>query len=180
MLDPRYPWLAVSFLTLIATGALVYYLIVASGLFKGSLMAHFRSYGPDKPLYPFSRLLDTLAVWSLMVSSMLDSLTMESRTDWVFAPAVFFSISLMAFAGSAITRWRPELRESLPRWYHELLVDSTRLERRHLAYAWLRIPRRMRWRLNSDQASFRVWADMVRLTAFYGARDPDDPWLKWK
>jgi hypothetical protein len=67
----------------------------------------------------------------------------------------------------------------LPRWYFDLLRRATRQERRHIAYAWLRIPHKMRWRLNGDQASFHVWADTVRITVFYGARDPDDPWELW-
>jgi hypothetical protein len=38
----------------------------------------------------------------------------------------------------------------------------------------------MRWRLNSDQKAFGTWADTVRMTVTYGARDPDDPWVTWQ
>lgn len=179
MFDPRYPWLAVGFLTLIASGALIYYGAIVSGLYKDALMAHFRYYGPERPFCPVARFLVVLGAWSLMLSSMLDALTQRHRATWVFAPIIFLTLSLMAFAGSVIVRQKPALRQSLPRWYFDLLRTTTRQERRHIAYAWLRVPRKMRWRLNGDQASFRVWADMVRLTAFYGARDPDDPWAVW-
>ena len=176
MFDPRYPWLAVGFLTLIASGALIYYGAVVSGLYKDPLMARFRLYGEERRYYPICRFLDTLAVWSLMMSSMLDALTARHRSSWIFAPVIFLTLTLLAFGSSLVARQKPVLREALPHWYYELLDAATRQERRQIAYAWLRIPRRMRWRLNGDQPSFRVWADMVRITVFYGARDPDDPW----
>lgn len=176
MFDPRFPWIAVGFLTLVASGALIYYGAVISGLYKDPLMAHFRMYGPERRYFPFCRFLDVLGTWSLMVSSMLDALPLRSRAQWVYAPAIFLAFALMAFAGTLVARQKPFLRELLPGWYFDLLHTATRQERRHIAYAWLRIPGKMRWRLNGDQASFRVWADMVRITVFYGARDPDDPW----
>jgi hypothetical protein len=37
----------------------------------------------------------------------------------------------------------------------------------------------MRWRFNGDGQAFAVWTDTVRITAIYGARDPDDPWATW-
>lgn len=179
MFDPRYPWLAVAFLTLLASGGLVYYGAIVLGFYKDPLMARFRVYGSENRYYPFCRFLELLGTWSLMVSSMLDALTMDSRSSWLYAPVVFLAISLMAFATSLVARQKPALREAFPRWYYDLLRGATRQERRHIAFAWLRLPALMRWRLNGDQASFRVWADMVRITVFYGAHDPDNPWAVW-
>lgn len=85
----------------------------------------------------------------------------------------------MAFISDFIVRRHPDLREALPRWYFELLRNATRQERRFIGFAWLRIPRRMRWRLNGDQAAFRTWADTVRITVIYGAYDPNNPWTMW-
>ena len=48
-----------------------------------------------------------------------------------------------------------------------------------MAFAWLRIPRRMRWRLNGDQKAFEVWVELLRLTVIYGAFDPNSPWDVW-
>lgn len=180
MLDPRYPWLAVAFLTLAATGAVLYYGAIILGFYKDPLLAHFRTYGAERRQFPFTRFLVLLGAWSLMVSSMLDALTMRHRSQWIYAPAVFLTISLMAFALSVLTVQKPALRELFPRWYYELLRSTTRQERRQIAYAWLRIPSKLRWRLNGDQTSFRTWADMVRITVFYGARDPDNPWAVWE
>ena len=144
------------------------------------LLARFRTYGPETPFSPLARFLDMLGVWSLLVASMLDTLTTYRHTSWGYAPVICFSVMLMAFAGSVITRNSDSLRHALPPWYGELMQQTTRQERRHLAYAWLRIPRKMRWRLNADQASFRVFVELVRLTSYYGARDRDDPWAIWQ
>ena len=96
-----------------------------------------------------------------------------------FAPVIFVVFAFMAFGASLLARQKPVIRESLPRWYFELLRTTTRQERRTLGYAWLRIPWRLRWRLNGDQVAFGVWVDMVRLTVIYGAHDPNNPWELW-
>jgi hypothetical protein len=179
ILDPRYPWLAMGFLTLIATGALLQRAAVAFGLFKDPLMARFRLYGPETPFSPLARFLDMLGVWSLLMASMSDALVANRRGSWEYTPVMFLAVMLMAFTGSYLTRHHDGLRHAMPPWYGELMREATRPERRHIAYAWLRIPRKMRWRLNADQASFRVFVELVRLTFHYGARDPDDPWAMW-
>jgi hypothetical protein len=179
MFDRRYPWMSVVFLTLVATGVLIYYGIIISGIYKDPLLARFRTYGKKQEHYPFCRFLEALGWWSLMVSSMLDALTIRTWRANSFAPVIFLVLSFMALAGSAIARRKPALRESLPRWYFALLRTANRHERRRIAFAWLRVPRKMRWRLNGDQHAFRIWADMVRITVTYGARNPDDPWSTW-
>ncbi len=178
MFDPRYPWLAVGFLTVLATGALVYYGALVSGMLKDPLMTRLRMYGSERHYYPFCRFLDILGAWSLMIASMLDAL--RDRSNNVYAPAIFLTISAIAFGGSLISRQVRAVRELLPEWYFNLQRHASREERRRIAFAWLRIPKKMRWRLNGDRNSFDVWADMVRLSVIYGARDPDDPWAAWQ
>jgi len=97
----------------------------------------------------------------------------------LFPPLVFVVLAVILWGGSLVVGQQRDLRESLPRWYSTLLRIATRQERRQIAYAWLRIPRGMRWRLNGDQASFHVWVELVRLTVIYGAYDPDSPWDQW-
>jgi hypothetical protein len=179
MFDRRYPWIAVAFLTVVATGVLIYYSAVVSGLYKDSLLARFRVYGKEQRHYPLCRFLGVLGWWSLMMASMVDALTVRTRDANASAPAVFLMTGLLALTGSLVARQKPALRESLPRWYFTLLRTADRNERRRIAFAWLRIPRRMRWRLNGDQKAFGTWTDTVRITVTYGARDPDDPWATW-
>ncbi len=92
---------------------------------------------------------------------------------------IFVALGLFFIAGTAVIYAKPTLRTSLPVWYAQLMVDASPQEQRHLGWAWLRLPRRLRWRLNGDQHAFHVWADMVRLTSVYGAYDKDSPWHKW-
>ena len=180
MFDPRYPWLAIASLAVTLTGALVYYGALVFGIYKNPLMARFRLYGEERPFYPLCRFLDILGLWSLMISSLLDSITAIHRaTTNLYAPVIFLALSFMAFGFSLLARHYPIIGLALPLWYSELLHHTTRQERRQIAFAWLRIPAKMRWRLNADQTSFRVWVELVRLTVFYGARDPDDPWAIW-
>jgi hypothetical protein len=180
MFDRRYPWIAVASLTVCASGALLYYAAIVSGVYKDPLLARFRVYGKEQRHYPVCRLLDIFGAWCLMMASMLDALTVRTRHTNGFAPALFLILGVMALGVSVAARRKPALREALPRWYFTLLRTANRYERRQIAFAWLRIPRRMRWRLNGDQKAFGTWADTVRMTVTYGARDPDDPWATWQ
>jgi hypothetical protein len=180
MFDRRYHWIAVASLTVCASGALLYYAAIVSGLYKDPLLARFRAYGKERYPYPLCRLLDVLGVWCLMMASMLDALTVHTHRTNSAAAGLFLVMSVMALGASMTARHKPALREALPRWYFTLLRTADRHERRRIAFAWLRIPRRMRWRLNGDQKAFGTWADTVRMTVTYGARDPDDPWATWQ
>ena len=180
MFDRRYPWIAVACLTVCASGALLYYAAIVSGLYKDPLLARFRAYGKEQYPYPLCRLLDVFSAWCLMMARMLDALTTYTRRTNGSSAALFLIVGLVALGTSVTARHKPALREALPRWYFTLLRTANRHERRRIAFAWLRLPRRMRWRLNGDQKAFGTWADTVRLTVTYGARDPDDPWVTWQ
>lgn len=158
----------------------VYYGAMISGLWKDPLMARFRGYGDEKRIYPLCRFLEwgglAAIAGSLFSGEVIGPFSYVGAT---FAPLVFFVLALMAFSADVLVRNHSDLRESLPRWYFDLLRTATRQERRFIGFAWLRIPRRMRWRLNGDQAAFRTWADTVRITVIYGAYDPNNPWITW-
>ena len=170
------PWTVVWLLTLGLSGYALYAGAVASGMFKDPLMSRFRVYGEERRIYPICRFLEAAGLASLMLSMLIANTPLFQTS---FAPVIFVVFAFMGFAASVIARPKPVLRESLPRWYFELLRTTTRQERRTLGYAWLRIPWRLRWRLNGDQAAFSVWVDMVRLTVIYGAHDPNNPWELW-
>jgi hypothetical protein len=157
-----------------------YYAAVLSGMYKDPLLARFRIYGEEKRPYPLCRFLEVAGGWCIVLSMLVSRM---DKSKYFFLSG-YTDVSLAALAtvllvGSAIVwGWRAP-RESLPLWYYRMLHTCTRQERRFIGYAWLRIPIRMRWRLNGDQAAFRVWTDMVRLTVIYGAYSPDNPWQRW-
>lgn len=161
-------------------GLTLYFGAVLTGFYKDPLMARFRRYGEERRPTPAISFLVALGIWCTAMASIVRAFTQRVLLlQGTLLPLIFFVLALMAF-GSAIAMHRFEdLRVMLPGWYFDLLLTASREERRLIAYAWLRIPRRMRWRLNGDQAAFRVWADMVRIAVIYGARDPDDPWAQW-
>ncbi len=165
---------------LLLGGLTLYHGALISGFYKDPLLARFRRYGEERRPAPALSFLVVLGMWCMLMAIIARSLTQRFLVlQGNLLPLVFFVLAAMAFSG-AITVARVEaLRVMLPRWYFDLLLTASREERRLIAYAWLRLPRKMRWHLNGDQAAFRVWADMVRLTIIYGARDPDDPWAQW-
>lgn len=158
----------------------LYYMAIAGGLVKDPLLDYFRRYGDAEPAHPLVSLLFFAAIFCF-------SLVMT--VPYIFLPGsflasllsrfIFVALGLFFIAGTAVAYAKPRLRTALPLWYAQLVVNASRQERRHMGWAWLRLPRRMRWRLNGDQRAFHVWADMVRLTSIYGAFDKDSPWHKW-
>jgi hypothetical protein len=159
-----------------STFVMFYYGAVIGGWFKGPLLANFRRYGPDTRPSPFARFLFAVATWNLMMAV----ITRMLITGATGSMSLVFAVLMVSLYGGAVAVNRhPTWRLLLPRWYFRLICDSTRMERRHLAQAWCRIPARMRWRLNGDQAAFRVWVETVRLTMIYGAFDPNTAWDRW-
>lgn len=170
------PYFMVVTATLCTTTGVFYYGAVVSGVFKDPLLARFRVYGENSEHYPICRLLSFIAWWGVTFSLLLANTKSIPNS---LAPVIFIMLALMAGGISALIRKRPGLRDAAPYWYNNLVKNSSREELRSIGYAWLRLPRKMRWRLNGDQGSFWEWVELVRLTSIYGARDPDDPWKVW-
>jgi hypothetical protein len=175
-----FPWLMMWVLILITGGATLYYAAIISGLYKDTLLATFRAYGEEQRYYPLFRFFVAAGTCCVLVALMLRNLAANtSYFQTSLAPLSFGVLALMSFVAAFLVRRAPTLREALPRWYAYLLNEASRQERRFIGFAWLKIPPKMRWRLNGDQQAFMVWADMVRITVIYGAYDPDNPWRMW-
>lgn len=158
----------------------VYYAAVASGLYRDPLMWHLQRYGEEHRPSLALRLLLASATFSLSAGVVLGALAESNPVvQRIFPSDILTVLALVLYAASFIVWQTTSLRESLPRWYVHLLRTTSRQERRQIAYAWARIPRRLRWRLSGDQASFVVWSELVRLTVIYGAFDPNSPWDVW-
>lgn len=164
-----------AYLLLLAALALAvltaYYGAIVAGWLKEPMMAHFRRYGEERRVYPLPRFMRSLGGLCLLLAPLIPN-------AWV--GLAFVATVLMMLLGSLAVDRREDLRRALPRWYFDLLQETTREERRAIAWAWLRLPLKTRIRLNGDQYAFRIFIDEVRLTVTYGARDPDDPWAMWQ
>jgi hypothetical protein len=158
----------------------LYYGAIVGGMFKDSLLAQFRKYGEENRVYPICRLLFAAGATSLVLAVLLPYISGSATyIQRLFPRSIFVLLTLMFWGLSYLINKRPILRESLPRWYFDLLRTTSRQERRHVGTAWLRLPLMMRLRLNGDQKAFQTWVELVRLTVIYGAHDPDSPWDVW-
>lgn len=151
--------------------AMFYYGAVLLGLYKGSLMAQFRHYGVEQPVNILSRFLLAMGLFILVIAPMIPGR---------LSALSILTLALLVLGGSFAATRLAILRDTLPRWYYQLLQVTSRQERRAIAYAWMRLPLRTRLRLNGDNYAFGLFVDEVRLTMIYGARDPDDPWETWQ
>ncbi len=174
------PPFALWLLLFVAGMATVYYAAITSGLYKDPLLAQFRRYGDEQRVYPVCRFLYAFGAAAFLTALLIPTLwSSQSYLRRMFPPMFFFTMSLIAWGGSYVIHRRPAWREALPRWYFFLLRYASRQERRQLGFAWLRLPRKMRLRLNGDQKAFDVWVELLRLTVIYGAFDPTSPWHVW-
>ena len=174
------PMLGVLAVFTMAGIAALYYAAIAGGLYKEPLLSEFRQYGNEPTICPLGNALLAAGVWCLTLTMVVPLLVMPGSFFARLLPSIVFSVLGIILLGASITVYRqPHLRSSLPIWYAQLLKDASRQERRHIGWAWLRLPWRMRIRLNGDNKAFSVWAELVRLTVIYGAYDPDSPWHRW-
>ncbi len=174
------PFFGIVALFMTSGAATVYYGAITGGLYKDSLLETFRQYGEESRSYPLVNLLVMGAAWCFTSGMLLSAITTSSSFFARLLPGTIFTLLALALFGAAIFIYQqPDLRTALPSWYARLLREGSRQERRHIAWAWLRLPRLMRLRLSGDQKAFEVWAELVRLTVIYGAYDPKSPWHRW-
>lgn len=158
----------------------LYYAAIAGGLYKEPLLAQFRRYGDEPATYPLCNALLSGGICCLSIIGITPMMfANRSYLARLLPNAVFTALGLVLLGASVAVYMQPTLRTSLPPWYTVLIQHSTRQERRQIGWAWLRLPLRMRLRLNGDNKAFGVWVELVRLTVIYGAYDPNSPWHRW-
>jgi hypothetical protein len=174
-----WPVMGLMLLFLIAGTSTFYYGAITGGLIKEPLLDHFRQYGESPPIHPLVRLLVAGGAFSFALTFFTPTLFSHGFFANLLPSLVFTVLATMLEVSALLVYHQKTLRSSLPLWYAQLMHETSRQERRHIGWAWLRLPRRMRWRMNGDQRAFHTWADLVRLTVIYGAYDPKSPWHKW-
>lgn len=139
------------------------YTAVIVGLFKDPLLHIFEKYGDEENHFEY--------LPRLMIGS--GALLYTTRGALFYAVPIPSEIEmlgvLMMLFGFLYTRlpvrWKARtlLLPKLPAWYYRLYEETNRVERRRLAYMWLRLPRRTRWTYNTNDHAFFLWADLVIL-----------------
>lgn len=152
------------FTFIISSLAMIREVLILIGWLKGPVLARFEKYGDDEDLY---FVLPPLLAWT--------GAFLISSTVWLLLviqdvmPIIWLGLLLWGVALFLYHRWKnasPELRRLLlyyPRWQHELLPRTSRLERRRMAYMWLHLPPRLRLIYGGNERAFYEWADFVIL-----------------
>ena len=148
-------------LLIISLGFAIRLSLVLAGLYKGPILKTFEPYGPNDPIFfPVPQLL----LWaSLMVISGGALLRATIPFTLSFGP-----LGLILLVGAGLTGYHKErfmpIWKSLPafpKWYARFLEDTSRGERRRIAYMWLRLPWRTRLLYNANDHLFFIWAEYV-------------------
>lgn len=174
------PLLGIGGLVLVTVSFTLYHAAIAGGLYKEPLLAEFRKYGSEPMIYPICNVLMSAGLCCLALTLFAPIVIARGSFLARLLPGAILTVLGVILIGTSIfLHQQPGLRTTLPLWYSTLLKESTRQERRHIGWAWLRLPLKMRMRLNGDNKAFAVWVELVRLTVIYGAYDPNSPWHRW-
>lgn len=135
--------------------------LIMVGFLKGPLLHFFERYGDDEPLYyPWPRLLAGTAGLSVFLFSYVS----YYQPHWFLPVGPALVMLIIAYVLSQRQTFATDHADvllPLPRWYVRLREDTSRLERRRIAYMWLRLSPRTRLLLNSSDNAFFQWADLI-------------------
>jgi hypothetical protein len=149
-------------------------ILILAGLLKGPVLQLFERYGEEEAFYnPMQSLLVWIGLfvftggtWLIGYSKAYASIFLISAVCWL---AAYYLHGVPDFAQK-----HPRLFLKLPHWYYELSERTERLERRRIAYMWLRLPWRLRLIYNSNDTAFVQWADMVIIGTLEDERQDDE------
>ncbi|NJL96036.1 MAG: hypothetical protein HC915_21035 [Anaerolineae bacterium] len=152
---------------LISGGMLMRLTMIMLGWLKGPVLVRFEKYGDEEDFfYPLPR----LCFW-LGLSTIFTSLWVANITQLYF-PGEAIGVLVLA-AGfvlnhfSDYARAHPNPLLIYPHWLLDLFFRTSRLERRRIAYMWLRLPWRTRLFYNGNDRAFLQWADSIIIATLY-------------
>ncbi len=149
-------------------------LLVFIGLLKDPILEVFSRYGPEE--YPYIPLLPIL-VWTgvfLFTLGTWLSVTLNFAATVGLIGGMVLVCALLGYRYYyGFARWHRRLLK-YPRWYYELLARTDRYERRRIAFAWLRLPRRLRAAYNSNTQAFLIWTNFVIMSVVWEVEEPQE------
>lgn len=153
---------------------LVRSLLICIGLLKDPILEACERYGPVEfrylPLLPVlvwtGMLLITLGAWLSAVLRIILPLHVPGLLVLLLAALGYRYYEILA---DWHYRWL-----KYPRWFHDLRERTTRYERRRIAYAWHRLPWRLRLAYNSNSEAFQIWADFVIMSTVWEVEETTD------
>lgn len=145
----------------ISLGSAIRLGLVFTGMLKGPILSTFEKYGPEEPIYyPVPQMFMWPGGVVLSSGAILRDTLPLTLSLW--------PLGLVLLICAVITySQRDRLQEYwaalpvYPGWYTQLLQQTSRGDRRRIAYMWLRLPRRTRLLYNANHRLFFVWAEQV-------------------
>lgn len=137
-------------------GFLIRDVLILLGFYKAPILVLFQRYGGDDPIYyPLPMML----LWfGLLIISVGGMLPMIDFPSFELGMVILF----LAYLAREFQYPKNEgAKPVLPVWYRRFVEDTTRAERRRVAYMWLRMPLRTRLLLNASDYHFFLWVDLI-------------------
>ncbi|GAB4315206.1 MAG: hypothetical protein Kow00117_07250 [Phototrophicales bacterium] len=133
-------------------------ILVLLGVYKDPILILFQRYGNHEPVYyPFPALLFWLGLLVISVGWVIQSIT----TIHVPSLEISFLLWFLAYLAHQFQQPSQDAMPVLPSWYRQLMQETSRVERRRIAYMWLRLPLRTRLLYSASNHQFFLWADLV-------------------
>lgn len=139
-------------------------LLIILGLYKSPVLQSFERYGDDETIFfPYAPFLFWLGLFIFTSSLWFASLTS------VWLPGELIG-TVMILASLGVEHYKAYIQQNpkesfiYPRWLFDIQQRTSRLERRRIAYMWMRLPWRTRLLYNSNDQAFLQWADFVILS----------------
>lgn len=158
-------WLLILFF--LGTLFLTRIILIMTGRLKGPIIHMFERYGDDEPFfYPWPEFFFWMGVWlSLMQFLVASFVGVTLPTLWI--GLLLFGLAFTAYRMTNKAREWAFLRHLYPLWLQDLWGRTTRLERRRIAYMWMRISWKARLYYNSSDQAFLQWADMIIMATLF-------------
>lgn len=146
----------------------VRYLLIMSGVYKSPILQRFERYGEEEAFfYPIPGFLFWMGAFLVIGNQWLSRafqvqlpIELLSTLLVVMGYAVYY---VMTHPDKMMAQWLYDVF-FYPRWLFDLQERTTRLERRRIAYMWMRLPFKARLTYNSSDQAFLQWADFVILS----------------
>ncbi|MBZ0305039.1 MAG: hypothetical protein K8I82_03125 [Anaerolineae bacterium] len=157
--------LALAFL--ICTIFLSRLVLIITGRLKGPIIQTFERYGDDEPFfYPWPQFLLWSGLW-LIIAQLLLAYYMRIRLPTIWIGVILLAVSFVLSRVTPKAREWEFLHTLHPFWLQDLWERTSRLERRRIAYMWMRLSWKARLYYNSSDQAFLQWADLIIMATLF-------------
>jgi len=138
--------------------------MILTGQLKGPVLSCFEVYGErERAYHPIPQLLGWSGFLLLVSGELIGSILRFDNIAVILGLVSVGSAFLLYHYRESLATY-DHLLPTLPTWYRELCRETTRHERRRIAYLWLRLPLRTRMIYNISDRLFFRWAELVILS----------------